>query len=243
MAACCLQPKTISNWGAGALASGTHAMATVGSTNGTAGIGPHDIKRLPASDVLVVANGGIDTHPDTGRTKLNLPTMRPNLAYIDNGQIIDSVAGPPDLHKNSIRHLAVGASGMVAFAMQWQGGGPARTLVGVHRLGQPIRFMAAKADELRKMDGYVGSIALSADEQMIAVTSPRGGILQEYGVNTLRFLKSSAIPDVSGVAAFGEKFALSAGTGEMSLHGKDNARLVRRTPVHWDNHLIAVAAG
>ena len=31
------------------------------------GIGPHEIKVLPGSDILVVANGGIETHPDSGR--------------------------------------------------------------------------------------------------------------------------------------------------------------------------------
>jgi len=38
------------------------------------GVGPHDIKPMPGGDLLVVANGGIETHPETGRTKLNIPT-------------------------------------------------------------------------------------------------------------------------------------------------------------------------
>ncbi|MEM9756597.1 MAG: DUF1513 domain-containing protein, partial [Pseudomonadota bacterium] len=42
------------------------------------GIGPHDMRRMPGTDTLVVANGGIATHPDSGRAKLNLPTMRAN---------------------------------------------------------------------------------------------------------------------------------------------------------------------
>ena len=41
------------------------------------GIGSHEIVRLPETGTLVVANGGIATHPDSGRAPLNLPTMRP----------------------------------------------------------------------------------------------------------------------------------------------------------------------
>ena len=43
------------------------------------GIGPHDIKMMPDGETLVVANGGIATHPETGQTKLDLPSMRTNL--------------------------------------------------------------------------------------------------------------------------------------------------------------------
>jgi hypothetical protein len=32
---------------------------------------------------LVVANGGILTDPGSGRAKLNIATMRPNLSYLD----------------------------------------------------------------------------------------------------------------------------------------------------------------
>lgn len=62
------------------------------------GIGPHDIALMPDADVFVVANGGIDTHPDSGRAKLNLPTMKPNLAYLGpDGTLIETVELAPDL--------------------------------------------------------------------------------------------------------------------------------------------------
>ena len=47
------------------------------------GIGPHEILRLPGARLLAIANGGIHTRPDTGREKLNLDTMRPNLTLMD----------------------------------------------------------------------------------------------------------------------------------------------------------------
>ena len=83
----------------------------------TGGIGPHELRRMP--DGLVVANGGIRTHPDKGREKLNIDAMRPNLAYLtEEGELTETVELEPDLHRNSIRHLAVRDDGLVAFAMQ-----------------------------------------------------------------------------------------------------------------------------
>ena len=40
------------------------------------GIGPHDVKLTSAGGHLVVANGGIRTHPDRAREKLNIDSMK-----------------------------------------------------------------------------------------------------------------------------------------------------------------------
>ena len=71
------------------------------------GIGPHDISLMPDGMTLVIANGGIQTHPDSGRAKLNIPDMKPSLVFLNvrNGSVISKIALPSELHKNSIRHL------------------------------------------------------------------------------------------------------------------------------------------
>jgi len=114
------------------------------------GIGPHDIKRLPDTDIFVIANGGIETHPDTGRTKLNIATMQPNLAYLEAGKIVELAALPPAMHKNSIRHLAVSPDSDVAFGMQWQGDGPVHALVGLHRPDSVASVDHQSQDERRR---------------------------------------------------------------------------------------------
>jgi len=43
----------------------------------TFGLDPHEVQLMPDGKTLVVANGGIETHPDFGRRKLNLDTMQP----------------------------------------------------------------------------------------------------------------------------------------------------------------------
>lgn len=204
------------------------------------GVGPHDIKRLPGTDTLVVANGGIDTHPDTGRTKLNIPIMAPNLAYVRDGYVVETVTLATDLHKNSIRHLAVSRLGNVAFGMQWQGDGEVDTLVGLHKVGQAVRLMKASLNEVRQMQGYIGSIALSADGKMIAVTSPRGGLVQYYDVASGSHSGSLVIPDVCGVAVVGNSLVLSAGTGEMRRVTSGTPSMLKRVDLSWDNHLVPI---
>jgi hypothetical protein len=101
----------------------------------TGGIGPHDVKRR-ADGGLVVANGGIETDPGD-RTKLNIETMAPNLAYLSaGGALQEVVALDAELRQASIRHLALAPDGTVAFAMQWEGD-PAEAvpLLGLHRRG------------------------------------------------------------------------------------------------------------
>ena len=204
------------------------------------GVGPHDIKRLLGTDILVVANGGIDTHPDTGRTKLNIPTMQPNLTYIENGRVLDTVSLPDGMHKNSIRHLALSRDGTVAFGMQWQGEGDAPALVGTHRRGSPITLMQSLPDQLRDMDGYVGSIACSRDGQSIAVTSPRGGIVQIYDARSLKLSKAIPLEDVCGVTMIGPSFTVTSGTGEMRHIGLRQAQAIHQSDLMWDNHLVPV---
>lgn len=59
------------------------------------GVGPHEILRIPGSDVLAVANGGIIAALDDDRTKLNIDSMAPNLSYIaTDGTLIDRMALP-----------------------------------------------------------------------------------------------------------------------------------------------------
>lgn len=204
------------------------------------GVGPHDIQRLPHSDTLVVANGGIDTHPDSGRSKLNIPTMRPNLAYVENGALIEVAELSPEHHKNSIRHLAVSATGDVAFGMQWQGEGTPASLVGTHRLGSNMVLTTAPQDDLRQMNGYIGSVTYSKDTHSIAVTSPRGGRAQIYNADDMNLVRSVAYSDVSGVVGTASGFVFTSGEGSLSLLRGSQLERHISAGVIWDNHLVAL---
>lgn len=204
------------------------------------GIGPHDIKRLPKTDVLVVANGGIDTHPDTGRTKLNIPSMAPNISYILDGSIVENCALTPGMYKNSIRHLAVAANGKVAFGMQWQGEGTPPVLVATHVRGAAPNLMTAPPEQLRQMQGYVGSVAFSGNSDAVIVTSPRGGLIQHYNLADNTLTKSVDLLDASGAAMTDNGVMISSGTGALVnvAHGKTISHQI--AGLQWDNHLVNI---
>ena len=204
------------------------------------GVGPHDIKRMPGSDRLVVANGGIETHPEAGRAKLNLPTMAPNLAYIDAGEIVETAALEPALHKNSIRHLAVSRAGQVATGLQWQGAGEAPCLLGLHRVGEALRQAQADPQELSRMQNYVGSVAFSADERQVITTSPRGGVVQSYDAATGQLIRTDRLIDACGVATAANGVVVSSGTGRLISLGGDATAARQHPGLQWDNHLVAI---
>ncbi|KIC19856.1 DUF1513 domain-containing protein [Leisingera sp. ANG-Vp] len=206
------------------------------------GIGPHDMLLRRDVPGLVVANGGIETHPDSGRAKLNLPDMRPNLSYLSlGGTLQEQMELPQELHLNSIRHLAMRADGTVGFAMQWQGDvGELVPMVGLHRPGTPPRLMADDDPRVLKLRGYGGSIAFSPDGTQVGVTSPRGGVLQLMDTETGDLLQEHRMTDVCGLAPSANGFTASTGTGQVYEVAATGKRPLHRAGLAWDNHLIQI---
>lgn len=207
------------------------------------GVGPHDVKLMPDGKHLVVANGGIETHPDSGRQKLNIPMMEPNLSYLTlKGDVVDQLELPRKMHKNSIRHLGVGSDGQVAFAMQWQGdvhSSPA--LLGLHKPGQQVRLLEVPGHLHQRLKGYIGSIAYSAETGQVAATSPRGNLMLLLDAQSGQLIEAVEEADVCGVAFRGTDLIRSAGTGETCV-SQGSTVLHRQSFSHqWDNHLVPLA--
>ncbi|MBF9042390.1 DUF1513 domain-containing protein [Rhodobacterales bacterium HKCCE4037] len=207
------------------------------------GVGPHDIERLPGTDTLVIANGGIATHPESGRTPLNLATMRPNLAYLGpDGEMLEVVELDTALRFNSIRHLDVRPDGLVAAGMQWNGSEAEHPpLILTHRMGETAQLLEAPAQSQRKMIGYVGSITFQSGGAQVAVTSPRGGLMQVFDAETGAFLSDIALEDACGISTLSSGQSLiTSGVG--SIWGYDAGALTQlgQTSWAWDNHLIAI---
>lgn len=205
------------------------------------GIGPHEIKRIPGRETLVIANGGIDTHPDSGRTKLNIPTMQPNLTYLSpTGQILETVSLTQNMHMNSIRHLAVSNDGTVAFGMQWQTTSEAPALLGLHKMGKDLRLPELPQDIHHRMKGYVGSVAMTPDGAETAISSPRGGLVLVFDTQSGALLKTLEEPDVCGLGTLDNGFAISTGTGRFGAIEGAELSQIRTHDLQFDNHLVAV---
>ena len=85
--------------------------------------------------------------------------------------------------------------------MQWQGDGAAEALVGVHTIGAGASLMRAMRDQMSDMQGYIGSSAFAGYGRTIAVTSPRGSVVQLYDAQSAQMTGSHPMIDVCGVAA------------------------------------------
>ncbi|WP_206338487.1 DUF1513 domain-containing protein [Antarcticimicrobium sediminis] len=209
------------------------------------GVGPHEIRLMPDGKTLVIANGGIETHPDSGRAKLNIPVMQPNLSYLDlEGRLLEAVELPPTLHMNSIRHIDLRADGLVGFAMQWQGGQGGQDgqppVLGLHRRGSAPRLLGGGGPS-DALNGYGGSVAFSGDGGLLAVSSPRGGMVQVYDAQSGALAHSLGLADVCGVGAAPGGFIVSSGSGALVRLRDGQALPLDRAEVRWDNHLVRLA--
>lgn len=210
----------------------------------TDGIGPHEVVLTGDGKTLCVANGGILTHPDYGRSKLNLATMRPSLTYIDiaSGAVVDKAELAPELHQLSIRHMAVDGAGHVWFGCQYQGEAAERPpLVGSHRRGREIELFPAPSETQRRMRNYVGSVAVDASGEVLATSSPHGGLVVFWDTATGRYLGQRELADGCGIAPFHRDSVLAtSGRGAVVKAGPD-ITLPLRPPgtdkPSWDNHL------
>ncbi|MEM7561884.1 MAG: DUF1513 domain-containing protein [Pseudomonadota bacterium] len=212
------------------------------------GIGPHEIRLMPDGKTLVVANGGILTHPSSGRKKLNLDRMQSTLTYIDaaSGQLLEHYAVSES--KASIRHIDVSEDGRVAFAMQIQRSAMnhenTTALGGVHDPGRGMMTFDQPSAVIRRMQDYVGSIAVSSASGIAACTSPRGNLVAFWRLDDGDFAGYHRLSDVSGVAVSRDqrKFVLSSSRGQIryldaiTLSEDSSARIDYKN-LRWDNHL------
>ena len=210
------------------------------------GIGPHDIRLMPDGETLVVAVGGILTHPDTDRLPLNIPHMDPSLTYLEaaSGRVLEQVRQPPDLHQNSMRHLAVTPDQGVLCVQQWEGEArPRPPLVALHRRGDHLRLLQAPEPLHSQLRNYCGSCCCDASGRIGAVSSPRGGLITLWDLAAAQFLEALTLPDGCGLAADGTAggFVITSGIGG-GLHHQGHDITPLTTPAlrqrRWDNHLL-----
>lgn len=214
------------------------------------GIGPHEVKLMPDGKTLVIANGGLLTHPDSGRKVLNLDTMRSTLTYIDSrsGELISEHTVPEP--KASIRHLDVAADGTVAIALQVQrkamDNNAITPLAAIHKPGQDIQILNAPENLTHKLHDYMGSVAINNESRIAAFTSPKGDLALFWHLDDLTLQGYHAFHDVCGLAVSQDNkyFILSNSAGKIrqinsrTLQENVDKRLAFQN-VSWDNHMLS----
>ena len=208
----------------------------------TFGTGPHEMLLMPDGETFVIANGGIETHPDYGRAELNLETMDPSVTFVDRrtGDLIGQVRLADGLHQLSIRHMAFDRQGRVWFGCQFRGEASDRPqLVGYATREGEIRLIELPEGTLGDLRNYVGSVAASSDGAIIGVSSPEGNTILALDAATGGVIGALSMRNGCGIAGDGAGLLASSGDGELGGLAGSKAKRVS-VPVLFDNHLRRV---
>lgn len=206
----------------------------------THGVGPHELLLLGDGRTLAIANGGIETHPDFGRAKLNIPTMKPSLVFVDSisGDLLEQHELPPRLHQLSIRHMDIDASGTVWFGCQHEGPASEQPLlVGRAERGKDLRLLDMPADILSGLRNYIGSVAANIAAGTVAVSSPQGNCIAVIDATSGAIVSARDLIEVCGLAPDRDGFLATTGTGQVVTPA---GALSKAENYVWDNHLLRI---
>jgi hypothetical protein len=206
----------------------------------THGVGPHELILLGDGRTLAICNGGIETHPDFGRAKLNIPTMRPSFVLVDrvSGDLIEKHELPEKLHQLSIRHMDIDAHGTVWFGCQHEGPATEKPLlIGRAARGKELEMLDMPEDILGGFRNYIGSVAANRDAGLIAVSSPQGNAWAMIEAKTGKVVANADLVEVCGLAPDRDGFLATTGAGlVVDPDGKKTD-----DPEHvWDNHMLRI---
>ncbi len=211
------------------------------------GIGPHQLLVSADDRTLVVANGGIRTHPDSGRAILNLATMKPSLSYIDteSGRISEQVFFEhARAQKLSIRHIALTGDGIAVGCQDQTRSDDALPLVYFHKPGTPrLSALPMPESTLARFNGYSGSVAFDPGSGVLAVSSPRGGLVGFWNMRGVQWRGHVDVTDGCGIAPnTGGGMIISSGEGAVHIvdAGLHPLHSTRHRFRQWDNHMTAL---
>ncbi|WP_373974116.1 DUF1513 domain-containing protein [Chitinibacter sp. SCUT-21] len=206
------------------------------------GIGPHELLWLSPGKILAVANGGILTLPETGRTKLNLGAMSASITLLEwpSGKVIDQFSLSDKAL--SLRHLALAADGTLGIAMQAEYPNAKQ-----HRdapllaLLNPQSGRLTVAAQSEGLMGYGASIAAVGNEFLI--TALRGNQLGRWRSDGAP-LPTLSLPRPAGIASHNNTAWISSENGGIYQYQPQDQTLKALdgyTQQKWDNHLVIAA--
>ncbi|HEY0963244.1 MAG TPA: DUF1513 domain-containing protein [Pseudomonadales bacterium] len=214
------------------------------------GVGPHELLLHPDGNTLIIANGGIRTHPSRDRENLNIATMQPSLAYIDRrgGELLEQHYMPEEFHQSGIRHMDVNADGLVALAMQFEGepfiDAP---LLATHRRGEALRMLHAGGEVQPQLKQYIGSVRFDIGGRFFAASAPYGNMITFWDAEAGTLLHRTRARDGCGVCAVQDGFVFSTGTTgrvahiDLATNTVVDFEMDTALDVLWDNHMSALA--
>lgn len=214
----------------------------------TRGIDPHEIAWLPDHRSLLVANGGILTHPRSYRAKLNIETMDPSLCVIDsmNGECLDQQRLADQ--RLSIRHLAIATDGSSVVGLQYEGvRAQAPGVVALYRRESGLRLLAAPAETREQFNGYVASVAVSEAHDLIAAACPHGAGVACWSLREQRYLGVVPAQEAYGLSRLADGSLLASQRDGAAFSVDEHrqrsqfAKVAGAGSIRWDDHWLANA--
>lgn len=206
------------------------------------GIGPHQLELSPDGTQLIVALGGIRTHPDYDRVKLNLDKMDPALLFLDRLTGQERSRHRPSDSQLSCRHLAVSNNAVTYVACQYQGPEWQQPpLIGKHHNGGWTEI-TLPGDLQSRLNHYLASIAVQPASDIVVVTAPRGGLVVVLDGRSGRVIRGIDLYDAAGVKPTDDGgFLVTSGTGDWVWLDPNTDYAIGARGISawaWDNHLF-----
>lgn len=211
----------------------------------THGMDPHQLQWLQDGETLVVANGGIRSHPAQHRENLNPDTMTPSLAYVrvKDGALLES--HKPPHHQMSLHHLDVSSHDQVIVGVQHHGALTDEVaLVGSHRPGTDMQWWFADELTQLQMRQYTASVAVDRSGQQAVVSCPRGNGIALWDMQNGECVQVLSMRDGAGLHRQWQQDGWLATNGEGQVASitpaGDAARIqpLSLLPLRWDNHAL-----
>lgn len=194
------------------------------------GAGPHEIIRHATRDLFFVALGGLETHPDYGRTPFNLSSFRSQIVQLDFTTLRPDALGHwAGSEGVSLRHLAMDQAGRLYVGGQVYDRARADGGNLVWLVGESGVTALEVGDRL---GGYVSSVAASGSGAMLA-SKTTGDVLWLEGD---QLLKSERVTGASAVAST-QRGPVYSGARLLRLGAQEQDALAG---FEFDNHGLAV---
>ncbi len=163
-----------------------------------AGVGPHQITLHPDGNTLVIGLGGILTHPDYDRIKLNLDTMEPALVLMDrrSGQVVGRFS--PAHHQQSIRHVDVSANGTIYAAYQYQGPLYQAPPLLARIENRKLREYRFDDDTQASLANYIASVIAHPENDLVAAASRSAAPRSSSAAAPASWYRGTALPIARG---------------------------------------------
>lgn len=208
------------------------------------GTGPHELVR--DGDVIYVANTGVRTHPDSGRTPLNIDTMSSSLVKLsaESGDILQTWASP--MQALSIRHLDVLPDHSVLVGCQYQRDDQRPPCVAVaYPDKDSVELLEPENQWLAwDMKGYTASVRTFPSTSPLAgqamISNPRGHLLTHWNAAPAGLTDKRKMESSKGIWLHGREGWVTAGAGEF-WYWSDGELLQLsggvKPGIWWENHM------